>query len=821
MLKSIRAKLIASFVVLIILISFLSTYSVINVNTSSQGFNAYQEMAKTSSLSGHFESSVQMAQLKVKDYLHRPVNKEVEEFNVFYEVAMADLDKANQGVTSPERAEMLKQTSEKMTQYQTEFVKVQQLTDESNAIILNEMNAVAPKIERLVTDVMNDANRAGNQELSLSSTQAIRNLLLGQLYAIKFVYTNSRANMNRAIRELRKFSSTVSKLKSLLEQESHIQKTDEAQKLVKIYSKAIEKLYNTAKERNGNIKNMESLGAQLTTLAEEIRSSIQADQDILGPEVEENNQQIMTLLIAVSLIVVFIAALIALTIPRSIINGLGAIQNSLANISRTGDFTIRADVSREDEIGEMGKAVNQMLMDTQAAIKEANSVLAAIADGRFDERISVSLSGDLNELKEGVNSSAESVSFMMAELSKVMHALEEGDFSVKMDTAVAESFRQQVEGALQSIDATVSDILTVMGQMQQGEFGHRVEVDAKGELLKLKNGINQSMSGLDSTVNDLINVISAQSEGNLSVQLSNDYQGKLALLQEALDNTSNKLNQVVSGASNAGQIVANAAHEVSLGANSLSASMQQQAAAIEQTSATMDEMNSQVRSNSDNAREVASVTQKMRSNANSGVSVMQQTIVAMTQIQESSHKIADIVSLIDSIAFQTNLLALNAAVEAARAGEHGRGFAVVASEVRSLAQKSADAAKDIKSLIEETVSRVDQGSSLASESGEMLVSINDSVNSVAQMIEKIAKASTEQAEGVNQVFTSISEIDRVTQQNSILVEQTSASAQSMTEQAQTLNDEMSFFSTRHNLVLTAPTENTFADKSLPGLPKSV
>jgi methyl-accepting chemotaxis protein len=177
---------------------------------------------------------------------------------------------------------------------------------------------------------------------------------------------------------------------------------------------------------------------------------------------------------------------------------------------------------------------------------------------------------------------------------------------------------------------------------------------------------------------------------------------------------------------------------------------------------------------------------------------MEQTIEAMNSIQQSSHKISDIVSLIDGIAFQTNLLALNAAVEAARAGEHGRGFAVVAGEVRSLAQKSAEAAKEIKDLIEESVTRIDQGTRLAAESGEMLQEITGSIDKVTEMINQIATASAEQASGIRQVHVAISQIDGVTQQNAALVEQTSEASANLSEQARILEKDMSFFNTGAN-----------------------
>lgn len=209
----------------------------------------------------------------------------------------------------------------------------------------------------------------------------------------------------------------------------------------------------------------------------------------------------------------------------------------------------------------------------------------------------------------------------------------------------------------------------------------------------------------------------------------------------------------------------------------------------------MDEMNSQVQSNTNHANEATKVAEAVQAKADNGVAVMKQTIEAMGTIQESSDRISDIVTLIDGIAFQTNLLALNAAVEAARAGEHGRGFAVVAGEVRSLAQKSAEAAKDIKTLIDETVERVELGSKLATDSGEMLSAINGSIDEVAQMIAQIAQASSEQATGIHQVHNAITQIDNVTQQNAALVEETSAASESLNEQAEVLTNDMAFFNT--------------------------
>lgn len=347
----------------------------------------------------------------------------------------------------------------------------------------------------------------------------------------------------------------------------------------------------------------------------------------------------------------------------------------------------------------------------------------------------------------------------------------------------------------------INDIIRILQHIEEGDFHYRAEV-MPGDLEKLGNTINQTMTVLGGVMSSMGDVMSAQAQGDLTKELpAGVFKGQVHDLKNAINFSTQKIKEVVGMTIEVSGTVNNAAQEVAQGSLDLSGRVQDQAAALEETSATMEQMNAQVQSSNSNAQEASKVSADVQKKVVQGVDTMQQTIHAMNAIEESSHKIAEIVTLIDSIAFQTNLLALNAAVEAARAGEHGRGFAVVASEVRSLAQKSADAAKDIKNLIEETVGRVNQGSTLASESGEMLNEINDSINTVTNMVTQIAQASKEQAEGVEQVHKAISQIDSLTQQNAALVEETSASAEHLKEQSESLQQEMKFFTLGDGQVL--------------------
>lgn len=473
-----------------------------------------------------------------------------------------------------------------------------------------------------------------------------------------------------------------------------------------------------------------------------------------------------------------------------------SILNTIREVEQTGKVDTQLSSKSRDEVGEMTNAFASLLQQINQVLNEANQTVAAIAKGDFSQSMQGDYRGDLLTLKQGINASANSVSFMMDELSKVMQALKDGQFNVRMDEKVAPKFRALVEGALQSMETIIVEINQTLSGMQKGQFNLRVKAQASGELLTLKNHVNESLSALESAIKEINQIMAAQSQGDLSQTIQGNYQGALDELKRAINASSHQLNKIVTDAIVVSSQVTNAADEVSRGAMDLSDRVQQQAASVEETSATMEQMNSAVQNTNDHAKQAAELAQEVQGKAEQGNRVMADTIEAMSTIQQSSRKIGEIVTLIDGIAFQTNLLALNAAVEAARAGDHGRGFAVVAGEVRALAQKSAEAAKDIKNLIDESVGRIDLGTKLATESGEVLSQIKVSVEDVSGMIEQIAQASSEQAEGISQVNKAIAQIDSSTQQNAALVEETSAAAESLNEQAQVLRDDMSRFKTR-------------------------
>ncbi len=290
--------------------------------------------------------------------------------------------------------------------------------------------------------------------------------------------------------------------------------------------------------------------------------------------------------------------------------------------------------------------------------------------------------------------------------------------------------------------------------------------------------------------------------GDLDVQVP-VRDGDSSSLLAAMRSMAERLAQIVGDIRSASDSVSSSAQELASGNDNLSQRTQEQASALEETASSMEEMTSTVRQNADNARQANQLAVGARSQAEQGGQVVTQAVAAMNEINASSRRIADIIGVIDEIAFQTNLLALNAAVEAARAGEQGRGFAVVAAEVRNLAQRSAGAAKEIKDLIQDSVEKVRAGSGLVDESGKTLTEIVDSVKKVTDIVAEIAAASQEQSVGIEQVNKAVTQMDEVTQQNAALVEEAAAASRSMEDQAHRMVEIMQFFRTGGGTVQAA------------------
>ncbi|WP_407334094.1 methyl-accepting chemotaxis protein [Enterovibrio sp. 27052020O] len=327
-----------------------------------------------------------------------------------------------------------------------------------------------------------------------------------------------------------------------------------------------------------------------------------------------------------------------------------------------------------------------------------------------------------------------------------------------------------------------------------GDFSKQLSLDGKkGFLYKLAQGLNSLTNNTDAALEDMQRILSAMAKGDLTQRIEKRYDGRFGQLKADTNASIDRLTQVISNIRRASETISNSSNEIASGNRDLSQRTEDQATSLQETAASMESMTDTVKQSAENAKVANKLSEDARLKAREGGNVVMRTITAMDQISGASNKISDIIGVIDEIAFQTNLLALNAAVEAARAGEQGRGFAVVAGEVRNLAQRSAEAAKQIKELIRDTNKKVEDGADLVAESGETLQEIVNMVEEVSNKMAEISDAAQGQSSGIEQVNIAVARMDTMTQQNAALVEEAATAGESMLSQAQDMNAMMEFF----------------------------
>nr|CAD6409460.1 methyl-accepting chemotaxis protein [Rhizobium sp. Q54] len=339
-----------------------------------------------------------------------------------------------------------------------------------------------------------------------------------------------------------------------------------------------------------------------------------------------------------------------------------------------------------------------------------------------------------------------------------------------------------------------SSIAAVVASAVAGDFSGRITKDYQNEdLNRFAGSVNQLVSSVDSAVTEVRRVIAALADADLTQTMNGTFQGAFAELQGNVNATMVTLRATMNNVRGAATTINDNSAELSSAANDLSKRTEQQAAALEETAAALDEITATVRAASSRATEARDMVHETRQSAAKSGEIVRSAVDAMGRIEESSNKISQIISVIDEIAFQTNLLALNAGVEAARAGEAGRGFAVVAQEVRELAQRSANAAKEIKTLITASASEVEGGVSLVRSTGDALLEIENLVNRVNGHVESIATAAREQATALAEINSSVNQMDQMTQKNAAMVEETTAASATLAQESGQLQSMLANF----------------------------
>nr|WP_320114708.1 methyl-accepting chemotaxis protein [uncultured Desulfuromonas sp.] len=652
---SLAKKLSVGFGVILVLLIIVGGISYSTLDSSSLGFASYRGMARDTNLAGRIQANMLMVRMNVKDYIISSSDKELSEFDEYWQKTTDFMQTAQQQIQAPKRAQLIDTIDEQLQAYGNTFQTVVSHIKERDLLVTTVLNKLGPILEKDLSAVLTSAKQDNDMVAAYGSSLALRNLMLARLYVVKFLNSNDPQAVQRVSKEFSEMDTVFAQLNTGLQNPQRQQLLAQIVANKKNYIEAFTQVVTLITERNALIHNkLDVIGPQIAHLVEQVKLDIKGEQDTLGPELQQKNQQavttIMTLVILALCLGVAVTIVLVRNLTKPIIAGI-----NLANKIARGDFSDRLSVEQHDEIGQMTQALNDM---------------------------------------------AESLS----QNAQAAEQIAEGNLDVDVKLASPED---QLGLALQ----------------------------------KMVSGLNDSLG---------------------QVQM-------------------------------AGSQISSAAGEIADASQALSQGATESASSLEEISSSLHELAAQTTTNADHSSQANIMADNAKKVAEKGNEQMKNMVLAMAEINDSSQSISKIIKTIDEIAFQTNLLALNAAVEAARAGQHGKGFAVVAEEVRNLAARSAKAAQETAELIESSVVRTNNGSTMAEQTAGALNEIVSEIGKVSDLIAEITAASKEQAQGVNQINIGVSQIDQVTQQNTASAEQSAAASEELSGQAMQMQEMLKQF----------------------------
>ena len=493
-----------------------------------------------------------------------------------------------------------------------------------------------------------------------------------------------------------------------------------------------------------------------------------------------------------------VALLLALGwwLRRAVVQPVLAVE-AAARAVAAGDLDHAVQIRSRDEIGRLAQAM-QAVQNTLRGVLAAQAGMAEQHEaGTISHRMDASaFPGAYGRMVADTNALVDAHIQVKMRAIAIMGRYAIGDLSQDMERLPGEK-----AVITQALDAVKANLGAINGQIRglaeaaaAGDFSQRGDSSRfQHDFRNMVEGLNRLMQSTEHNLGEVSSMLRAIADGRLGARMHGDFQGVFARIAGDANTTAAQLATIVTDIKHTSGSIHSAAAEIAAGNNDLSRRTEQQAANLEETAASMEELTSTVRQNAEHARQANQLAIGAHGVASQGGAVVGQVVATMDAIEASSRQIAEIISVIDGIAFQTNILALNAAVEAARAGDQGRGFAVVASEVRTLAQRSAGAAKEIKALIEASVEQVGQGTQHVRQAGNTMAEIVASVQRVTDIMAEISAASQEQSAGIEQVSQTVIQMDGTTQQNAALVEEASAAARSLEQQADRLIDAVDVF----------------------------
>ncbi|HYH38009.1 MAG TPA: methyl-accepting chemotaxis protein [Azospirillum sp.] len=823
----IARRLWLAFGILLVLIIAQAALALVNVSRGSGSVESLMRSSDLSTLAKDLETRMANLRIEARNYLYsgdKTFVGRLREARAGIERTLAD---AQPLVRASEHAGKFDAFAKAHAEYHAAFDRVRELREKNDATQAERMVPAGRRVTALFEQVTQAAEQSGDKDLALLNTRALNHWVLVRFAAARVLGSGDAASV--AV-----FDDNTRNALALVRQAATLAPPAEQSKLREIEQAlpGYQSDFHEAARLTGEVARhrdevMAVIGKRVAEAAEAIVHAAHADEDTVGSAAADDARfsLILTLAIAATSLLLGLGA--ARTIAGSImrpVTGIKAVMTRLTD----GHLTVEVPHTHDgDELGDMARAVaafkdesvaalrsrialdgvsaNIMMADTAGTVTYANAALvemfrtaeadlrAALPDfaadalvGQSIDRFHADVAGVRRQLDGQSGSQRASIKIgrrtFFLTLSPVV-----GRHGDRLGSVV--EWKDKTDEL-----AVEAEIAGMVDSAVRGDFGRRIDLHGKAGFFRLvSEGINRLAENVAGVTDELASSLESLSQGDLSRRIDKHYEGVFHRLKEDFNATVDKLSEIVKRINSASEAIGQASREVADGSLDLSERTEQQASNLEETAASMEQLAATVRSNADNAQQVNAFATQARAAAEKGGEVAVRAVEAMRGIEESSRKISDIIGVIDEIAFQTNLLALNAAVEAARAGDAGRGFAVVAQEVRNLAQRSAQASKEIKTLILHSGSQVHDGVDLVRSAGTTLTDIVSGIGRVADLVAEIARATAEQASGLDEVNASVAQMDEMTQKNAALVEESAAAARSLEEQAGNLRQQMAFF----------------------------